>query len=328
MPDTALDAAVRAYLGHLAAERGLAANTLSSYRRDLRRYAEHLTASGVADLGSVAESDVLGFAAALRAGAHGRRPLGEGSAVRAVVAVRGLHAFAHRAGLAAADPARDVRLPAPAAAPPEAIPPESVARLLAATADPSPLGLRDRALVELLYDTGLHISEAVGLDLPDLLPPRTEHPAPVVDGLPAEDRELVADRVPVADRSGGGDAVGAVRVRGGRVKVVSVGARAARALAAYLADGRPELAASDAGAVFVNARGGRLSRQGAWLVLGAAARRADLGGVSPRALRRAHTAHAADPAPDKPDRPGKHDRPDRPDRHDKHGETRAGTRVG
>ena len=84
---------VRGYLDHLAVERGLAANTISSYRRDLRRYTEHLTGVGVADLGEVAESDVAGFLTALRAGDDVHPPLSATSAARAVVAVRGLHRF-------------------------------------------------------------------------------------------------------------------------------------------------------------------------------------------------------------------------------------------
>ncbi|GAA0966778.1 site-specific tyrosine recombinase XerD [Actinocorallia libanotica] len=255
-----LEAAVGAYLGHLAVERGLAANTLSSYRRDLRRYQEHLRARGVPDLAAVGERDVREFLASLREGGHGRAPLSAGSAARAVVAVRGLHRFALREGLAEADPSREVRPPAAPRRSPKAISPAEVERLLDAAGDDSARGLRDRALLELLYGSGARISEAVGLDLADV--------------------ELDE---------------GVVRVRGkrSRVRAVPIGGCAGRALEAYLARSRPRLAGAGKGtaALFLNARGGRLSRQGAWMVLGAAAGRAGLTDVSPHTLRHSFATH-------------------------------------
>ncbi|MBX6769784.1 MAG: site-specific integrase, partial [Actinomadura rubrobrunea] len=110
-----------AYLGHLAVERGLAANTLSSYRRDLRRYLAVLTARGRTAIDQVSEDDVRAFLVGLREGDADHPPLSAGSAARAVVAVRGLHRFALREGLASADPARDVRPPTPPRRLPKAI---------------------------------------------------------------------------------------------------------------------------------------------------------------------------------------------------------------
>ncbi|NVI86060.1 site-specific integrase, partial [Actinomadura sp. BRA 177] len=110
---SALDSAVRAYLAHLAVERGLAANTIHSYRRDLRRYAEVQAARGRAAIGDIAEDDVRAFLVGLREGDAGHPPLSAGSAARALVAVRGLHRFALREGLAAGDPAHDVKPPTP-----------------------------------------------------------------------------------------------------------------------------------------------------------------------------------------------------------------------
>ena len=257
--------AVAAYLDHLAVERGLAANTLSSYRRDLARYVEVLAVAGTTDLADVSEADVTAFLAGLRVGGDGHGPLSATSAGRAVVAVRGLHRFAHREGLTEQDPARDVRPPAPARRLPKAITLEQVERLLeAAGADSTPRALRDRALLELLYGTGARISEAVGLSVDDL-----ERGAGLVrlDG------------------------------KGGKQRVVPVGSYAQRAVDAYLVRGRPALAAAGRGtpALLLNARGGRLSRQSAWTVLRATAARAGLDvEVSPHTLRHSFATHLLD----------------------------------
>jgi integrase/recombinase XerD len=265
--------AVSAYLDHLAVERGLAANTLSSYRRDLLRYVAHLSATGLDRLDQVAEADVAGFLAALRTGDEEHPALSAASAGRAVVAVRGLHRFALREGWTAVDPASEVRPPAPARRLPKAIPVAQVEALLAAPDAATPLGLRDRALLELLYGTGARISEAVGLDVDDL------------DGPAAGE--------------GAGAGGGLVRLdgKGGKQRIVPVGSYAGRAVQAYLVRGRPALAAAGAGtpALFLNARGGRLSRQSAWTVLRAAAAAAGLtGDVSPHTLRHCFATHLLD----------------------------------
>ncbi|MQY02197.1 Tyrosine recombinase XerD [Actinomadura sp. RB68] len=262
--ESALLAAVRSYLGHLAVERGLAANTLSSYRRDLRRYTGVLTARGRTAIGDVTEDDVRAFLAGLREGDPEHPPLSAGSAARAVVAVRGLHRFALREGLAAADPARDVKPPTPPRRLPKAIPLDRVERLLAAAGDADTArGLRDRALLELLYGSGVRISEAVGLDVDDL------------------DLE---------------EGFARVAGKGGKDRVVPIGDYARRAVQAYLVRARPELARAGRGgpALYLNARGGRLSRQGAWMVLRAAAGRAGLTDVSPHTLRHSFATHLLD----------------------------------
>jgi integrase/recombinase XerD len=257
--------AVGTYLDHLAVERGLAENTLSSYRRDLQRYAAVLAARGVPTLDAVTESDVAGFLAALRAGDDDHPPLSAASAGRAVVAVRGLHRFAVREGWCTADPSREVRPPAPSRRLPKALPVEQVTALLdAAGAAGTPLALRDRALLELLYGTGARISEAVGLAVDD-----------------------VDDRAGVVRLDG----------KGGRQRVVPVGSFAREAVAAYLVRARPGLAAAGRGtsALFLNSRGGRLSRQSAWTVLRAAAQRAGVPGeVSPHTLRHCFATHLLD----------------------------------
>jgi len=258
-------------------ERGLAAHTLEAYRRDLDRYAAALAASGRTAIGAVTTQDVAAFLAGLRAGDADHPPLAASSAGRAVVAVRGLHAFAAAEGLTPADPARPVRPPAPARRLPKAISVAEIERLLrAAGTGDGPAPLRDRALLELLYGTGARISEAIGLDIDDL------------DLAGREDAAGV--RVPAAVLLAG---------KGGRQRMVPVGSYAREALEAYLVRARPTFAmAARRGpaspAVFLNARGGRLTRQGAWAALRAAAGRAGLGGVSPHTLRHSFATHLLD----------------------------------
>lgn len=236
-----------------------------------------LETAGVTQIGDVATADVAGYLTRLREGDADHRPLAASSAGRAVVAVRGLHAFAAAEGLAPEDPARAVHPPAPPRRLPKAIPLADVERLLQIAGD-APAQRRDRALLELLYGTGARISEAVGLDLDDL-------------GL--ED----------PGSRGGGRADGGATVRlvgkGGRQRIVPIGSYALTALQAYLVQARPALAArarsgQRSHAVFLNARGGRLTRQGAWGALRAAAARAGISDVSPHMLRHSFATHLLD----------------------------------
>lgn len=260
-----LGRAVRTYLDHLTVERGLAANTLTSYRRDLRRYLEHLDRAGVGRLDEVTEATVSGFLVALREGDADHPPLSSTSAARTVVAVRGFHRFALADGLAQDDPASGVKPPTPAKRLPKALPLSDVEAILEAAGAPgTTLALRDRALLELLYGTGARISEAVGLD---------------VDDLDTVDRTVL------------------LRGKGGKQRIVPVGSFALEAVDAYLVRGRPELVATGKGtpALFLNARGGRLSRQSAWAVLVKAAERAGVTtDVSPHTLRHSFATHLLD----------------------------------
>jgi integrase/recombinase XerD len=285
VPAVSVGDAVRRYLDHLMVERGLAAHTLQAYRRDLRRYAAALGAGGRAGIGEVTTHDVAEFLAGLREGDDDHPPLAASSAGRAVVAVRGLHAFAAAEGLAPSDPARQVRPPAPPRRLPRAIPVADVELLLAAAgtgAGPRPL--RDRALLELLYATGARISEATALDVDDLDLTAPVLPAPVLSAPVRPAPALSAVRL-----SGKGD----------KQRVVPVGNYARQALEQYLVRARPALAAaarrtSASPAVFLNARGGRLTRQGAWAVLRAAAQRAGIAEVSPHTLRHCFATHLLD----------------------------------
>jgi integrase/recombinase XerD len=265
--------AIRRYLDHLTVERGLAAHTIEAYRRDLQRYAMTLAGAGRAQIGDVTTADVAEYVAQLREGDGQHQPLAASSAGRAVVAVRGLHAFALAEGLAGSDPARAVRPPVPPRRLPRAVSIPDVERLLQIAGD-SPAQRRDRALLELLYGTGARISEAVGLDIEDL---------------------------DLGGQSGPDPATATVRLagKGGRTRIVPVGSYARSALDAYLVQARPALAASARSAqrsraVFLNARGGRLTRQGAWGALRAAASRAGLADISPHMLRHSFATHLLD----------------------------------
>lgn len=273
---TPLSGQVQGYLDHLCIERGVAANTLSSYRRDLRRYAEHLNVRGISDLRDVGETDVSDFLVALRRGDPdtGVPALSAVSAARALIAVRGLHRFAAAEGITDSDVARAVKPPTPSRRLPKSLTIDEVLALLDGAggdgAADGPLTLRNRALLELLYSTGARISEAVGLDLDDI----DTHARSVL-----------------------------LHGKGDKQRLVPVGRPAIAALQAYLVRGRPDLARrggsspgrsapGPAGAVFLNSRGGRLSRQSAWQVLQDAAERSGItAAVSPHTLRHSFATH-------------------------------------
>lgn len=267
MTTVALETQLQGYLDHLTIERGVAANTLSSYRRDLRRYTKHLSDRGISDLAKVGEDDVSEFLVALRRGDPdtGAAALSAVSAARALIAVRGLHRFLAAEGLAELDVARAVRPPTPGRRLPKSLTIDQVLALLEAAGGESPadgpLTLRNRALLELLYSTGARISEAVGLD---------------VDDVDTQARSVL------------------LRGKGGKQRLVPIGRPAVAALDAYLVRGRSELARRGRGtpAIFLNVRGGRLSRQSAWQVLQDAAERAGItSGVSPHMLRHSFATH-------------------------------------
>lgn len=251
-----------AFLAHLGVERGLAANTLLAYRRDLARYTSWCRARGVADLAEVTELDIASYLADLATGSVEQSPLHPTSISRHLAAVRGLHRFALGEGHLAADVTAQVRPPKMPQRLPKALSQDDVARLLdTAAAQDGPLATRDSALLELLYGTGARISELVALDVDDL------------------------------DLEG---AMVRLRGKGGKERVVPVGAAARRAVEAYLVRGRPGLAARGRGtpALLLNRLGGRLSRQSGWTVLkGAAEAAAITSVVSPHVLRHSFATH-------------------------------------
>ena len=263
MTGDALRGALDQYLAHLGVERGLSPHTVAAYRRDLTRYADHLRARGRTSMADVVAADVAALAPVLREGADGGRALAASSAARAVTAARGWHRFALEEGLVADDVSAGVRPPTQGRRLPKAIPLADVESLIeAARRAEEPLGVRDAALVEVLYGTGARISEAVGL---------------AVDDVDLEVR--------------------AVRLfgKGRKERVVPLGGPAADAVGAYLVRGRPALAAKGRGtpSLFLNTLGRPLSRQSAWGVLRAAGERAGLGTdhLSPHTLRHSCATH-------------------------------------
>ncbi|MDN5804356.1 MAG: site-specific integrase, partial [Microlunatus sp.] len=252
-----LDQVVASYLDHLRVERGSSPHTVAAYRRDLRRYLRFLQTRVVSDIDQVTPELVGEFAAELR-----ESPLAPASVARTIVAVRSLHRFAVDDGLAKADPAREVSPPQAARRLPKGLSVGQIQALLASPLTQTPLGLRDAALLELLYGTGARITEVVSLDLDDV--------TRVVDATPEE-------------------AVG-LRLfgKGNKERWVPIGSYARVALGAYLTRARPGLLASGRGtaALLVNSRGGRLSRQSAWTILRTHAERAGItADVSPHTLR-------------------------------------------
>ncbi|GAA1053283.1 site-specific tyrosine recombinase XerD [Dietzia natronolimnaea] len=232
----------------------------------------YLADSGVGDLGAVTESHVEEFRARLATADPdlGRRALAPSSVARALAAVRGLHRFATRDGVTRVDAAAAVTPPRPPRRLPKALPVDRIIAVIEAAGgtevDTDPARLRDRAMLELLYATGARAAELVGLDVDDL------------DGL---------------DLPGGGTVI--LRGKGGKERVVPVGRPACDAVGAYLVRARPALAVRGGPALFLNARGGRITRQSLWNVVAAAAERASVGtDVSPHSFRHSFATHLLD----------------------------------
>ncbi|HEY7106904.1 MAG TPA: site-specific tyrosine recombinase XerD [Acidimicrobiia bacterium] len=264
-PD-ALASSLAEYDTWLRVERGLAPNSLAAYRRDVRRYAAYLRARGEHDPAAVTEADVAAYVEALRAETddEGHPRFAASSIARAVAAVRSFHRFCVEEGLVRSDPSEDIGGPRVPQGIPKALSEAEVDALLAAVPGDDPRARRDRAILETLYAGGLRISELVGLDLGDL----------DVDGGQAR-----------------------VLGKGSKERVVPLGRGARAALADYLHAARPTLArpATRTDAVFLNARGGRLTRQGAWLIVRTAGERAGLGGrLFPHVLRHSCATHMLD----------------------------------
>lgn len=250
------------YLDHLTVERGLSPNTLSAYRRDLGRYVAFLERRGVSAPADVDEATIRSFLASLSASTYGEdeRPYRATSVARTISAVRSFHRFLLREGAAERDPATAVRQPKLPRSLPRPLPVDEVARLLEAPEEGTPVGLRDRALLELLYGSGLRVSELVGLD---------------VDDVDLEE--------------------GAVRVlgKGGKEREVPVGRFGREAVEAYLTRARPAfVAAASRGALFLNRRGGRLTRQSVNRMLAAQVKAAGIERrVTPHSLRHSFATH-------------------------------------
>jgi integrase/recombinase XerD len=254
---------VERFLDYVVAERGMSPNTVGAYRRDMGRYALFLRGRGIADATEANRDDVAAFVADLSASRHGPdpgAPYRASSVARALAAVRSFHRFLVQENEAARSPATAVVRPKVPRTLPRALSVQEMECILASPAGETPAVLRDRALLETLYGAGLRISELVGLD---------------VDDLDLEE--------------------GSVRVvgKGDKERLVPLGRCAREALEAYLTRGRPALASpTSRGALFLNARGGRLTRQGCAKILRGHVRRAGIDRrVSPHSLRHSFATH-------------------------------------
>jgi integrase/recombinase XerD len=264
VPDE-LDALTDEYETWLRVERGLAPNSLVAYRRDLRRYVAYLRRRGETDPAAVDEAVVAAYVEELKQARtdDGTPRFKESSIARALAAVRSFHRFCVEEGLLVTDPSEEIGGPRVPQGIPKALSETEVEALLDAVPGDGPRPRRDRAILETLYAGGLRISELVGLDLGDV---------DLYDGL--------------------------VRVlgKGNKERVVPLGRTARQAVGDYLTTGRPELAGrTSTAALFLNARGGRLTRQGAWLIVRAAGDRAGLSGrLFPHVLRHSCATHMLD----------------------------------
>lgn len=250
-----LDRQVHGYLRQLAIERGLSPNTVEAYRRDLARYVAYLGPE--AEPGEISVDQVTGFLVSLM---DGENAVGKSSAARMLSSVRGFHRFLRDEGVVPVDVSADVKPPKLPMSLPKAITIAQMESVLAATDGDEPQAIRDKALLELLYATGARISEAVALNVDDVL---------------------------------SGDVV-RLFGKGGKQREVPVGSYARAAIEQYLVRVRPVFSARGLAtpALFLGARGQRMSRQNAWIIIRAAAERAQLGiEISPHTFRHSFATH-------------------------------------
>ncbi|HJR46427.1 MAG TPA: site-specific tyrosine recombinase XerD [Actinomycetota bacterium] len=271
MPTTAAQAGSRwidEFLSFLRFEKGLADNTIAAYRRDLTVWQRFCAQRGIAVDGASTDQ-VTAYLEYLRSPRSGEGTYSPASVARMLVSLRAFHRFLVREGGSGSDPTATVGSPKRPRSIPKAIPLEDVERLLDLPSADG-LGRRDRAILETLYGAGLRISELVGLDVDD----------------------IDLDEGSVLVRGG----------KGGKSRRVPIGRAARSAVGDYLTTLRPELARKASGgaaALFLNARGGRLSRQGCWKILRRYAERAGLEDrVSPHTLRHSFATHMLDAGAD------------------------------
>lgn len=250
------------WLTHLIVERGVSTHTESNYRRDVNRYLTWLKRAGITDLAAVSALDVEAYVADLRRGVDGAKPLATSSVARALVVARGLHKFGVAEGVLPRDVAAEVAPPQQGEQLPDTLSVAEVESLLDSCAGATPVGVRDRALLELLYATGARVSEVLALNVDDAS--ELEHGAGVLT----------------------------VTGKGNKQRLVPVGSHAQDALQAYLVRVRPSFATGKSHALFLNTRGGALSRQSAWTAIKQAAERAGVHkDISPHTLRHSFATH-------------------------------------
>ncbi|MDY0088438.1 MAG: site-specific tyrosine recombinase XerD [Coriobacteriia bacterium] len=261
MDPSALHSSAEEFITYLTVERGASRNTLAAYTRDLCAYCATLRERGVSDPAQATREDVSAFVLALN-----KRGLAPSSIERSVAAVKSFHKFLVREGLATDHPAGRIPLPKKPERLPDVVSIEDIGRLLGQPFGQEPSGLRDRAALEVLYGCGLRVSELVGLDILDI---------DLAEGLIR------------------------VRGKGDKDRIVPVAGVASSALDEYFRHGRPFLRAkhtrgrSDPSAVFVNVRGGRLTRQAVFGMVKRYGSRVGLD-IHPHTLRHSFATHLLD----------------------------------
>lgn len=256
---------VTTYLNHLTIERGLSDNTLAAYRRDLQRYLHYLAQERVDDVTTITAHHVAGFLQALSSGSHNMGKLAQSSVNRVFIAARGWHRFMFLENTTPTNPAAEIKPPKTGQQLPDGLSIDEVTRLLNTPPIDTAQGLRDRAMMELLYATGARITEAIDLDVDDI--------------VHLDDGDTTVVRL---------------FGKGSKERIVPLGSYAKRAVDAYLVRGRPEHATGGRGspALFLNRFGGRLSRQTGWNVLKQAAKDAEITAeISPHTLRHSFATH-------------------------------------
>lgn len=268
-----IEQASGAYLDHLAIERELSNNTVGSYRRDLARYHEYLVGAGVHSLAEITPETLRAFLQAAAAGEDGKNPLAASSIARLMASLRGFHGFMLNERLSSTDPTESLENPRLARPLPKALTIPQTRALLEAFSGEDPASLRSRALLETLYASGARVSEMCALDVDDL------GVLPVSEAEDSEENPIT---------------LVTVTGKGNKQRLVPLGEYAVKALDAYLVRSRPQLAQKGRGssALFLNLRGGRLSRQSTWNIIREAAEIAGIQtAVSPHSLRHSFATH-------------------------------------
>jgi integrase/recombinase XerD len=252
-----MDEQIRLFLLHLTADRGLSENTTAAYRTDLEQFGAYMRAQQIHDWHTVAHNDILGFLIYLR-----ERRYANSTIARRTAAVKSFYSFLAGAGHIAADPTEQIDSPKVERYMPRSLTPAQVDELLELPLrQPTPERLRDRAMLELLYATGMRVSEVVALDIAD---------------INVEERQVRC--------------VG----KGGRERTLPLNESSHSAIEEYLDIARSQLArgnGSDAQALFLNHRGKRLTRQGFWLILKNYAEELGINELTPHMLRHSFATH-------------------------------------
>ncbi|MBC8162614.1 MAG: tyrosine recombinase [Roseiflexaceae bacterium] len=250
-----MEAHISAFLQHLAEKRGLSANTAAAYRTDLEQLRDFLRERGLDDVLVVGHDDMLAFMLFLR-----ERHYANSTVARRTAAVKSFYSFLHTAGLVQSDPTERIDSPKVDRFLPKSLTPNQVDELLELPLrNPTPERLRDKAMIELLYATGMRVSELVALNLPDL--------------------DMQAEHV---------------RCVGKSERILPLSASSVTAVEEYLDISRSQLARGVAPAsesLFLNHRGKRLTRQGFWLILKGYADELGIGDLTPHTLRHSFAAH-------------------------------------